>query len=358
MVLPTAAGAKIQTAATTKRVISHGCPEKKWSAKDDLEGLGEVPLLSKSAAEKRRASGEIDRNGCRLSERRDSELEMLDDSVRERKLRSDGLQQEIRSLLGDGNWVVLDYFNQIEIPDDTHGKSTVIRGSKERLWKSLALEKGLVDGFLLYFFAKLKSKWAKETISALVREDGELTSDKGEILEEIQAFYQLLFSAEGESEERELACQEVLHLLTPKVSPGDSDKILVVPDKEEIEKVVFAMKSNKAPGLDGLTIEILQVCWPFVGDDCIRMIHTIWAKKRILKSDCQAVIKLIPKPGDMKLLSNWRRNSLMSLTYKIVAKVLANRLRSLMPSIVDIQQTGFIMGRKITDNILCLKLSQ
>ncbi|KAL3684996.1 hypothetical protein R1sor_003018 [Riccia sorocarpa] len=57
------------------------------------ESSGEVPLQSKSATEKRRASGEVDPNGCRLSERRDSDLEMLDSVVRECKLHSDGLQQ-------------------------------------------------------------------------------------------------------------------------------------------------------------------------------------------------------------------------------------------------------------------------
>ncbi|KAL3696843.1 hypothetical protein R1sor_010919 [Riccia sorocarpa] len=274
---------------------------KKWNDWESPESSGEVPLQSKSAAEKRRALGELDRNGCRLSERRDAELEMLDDSFRERKLRSDGLQQ-------------------VEIPDDARGKSTVLRGSEERLWKSLALEKGLVDGYFCaattegsrftriakkrsrlnfsrldrvyltggelvsvrdsrrrwsrgwhrvchvlkderdarrarrnnegdlareiawrkehisadpdpaevealsraetklteqqlkearcwrlrsrirwlsmddvparyYFFAKLKSKWARETISALERTDGEVTSDKDEILEEIHSFY-------------------------------------------------------------------------------------------------------------------------------------------------------------------------
>ncbi|KAL3685506.1 hypothetical protein R1sor_003528 [Riccia sorocarpa] len=63
------------------------------NATNHPENSGEVPLQSKSAAEKRRALGEVDPNGCRLSERRDSDLEMLDSVVRERKLRSDGLQQ-------------------------------------------------------------------------------------------------------------------------------------------------------------------------------------------------------------------------------------------------------------------------
>ncbi|KAL3690974.1 hypothetical protein R1sor_004625 [Riccia sorocarpa] len=82
------------------------------------------------------------------------------------------------------------------------------------------------------------------------------------------------------------------------------------------------------------------------------------AKKRLLKADMQGVIKLILKGGDKKLLSNWRPISLMSLTYKIVSKLLANRIKLLMPFLVDAQQTGFISGRQITDNILSVKLGQ
>ncbi|KAL3686194.1 hypothetical protein R1sor_004216 [Riccia sorocarpa] len=48
----------------------------------------------------------------------------------------------------------------------------------------------------------------------------------------------------------------------------------------------------------------------------------------------------------------------MSLTYKIVSKILANRVRSVLPQLVDSQQTGFIMNRLITDNVLSLKLGQ
>ncbi|KAL3685505.1 hypothetical protein R1sor_003527 [Riccia sorocarpa] len=110
-----------------------------------------------------------------------------------------------------------------------------------------------------YFFAKLKSKWARETISALKRSDGEITTDKEEILEEIHTFYQQLFDAEERTTERDEARREVVELLEPKVSPVESNKVSMVPERCEIEKVVFSMKSNKAPGLDGLTIEVLQM---------------------------------------------------------------------------------------------------
>ncbi|KAL3699503.1 hypothetical protein R1sor_017525 [Riccia sorocarpa] len=118
------------------------------------------------------------------------------------------------------------------------------------------------------------------------------------------------------------------------------------------------MARHKAPGADGLTVDVVRECWEFVGDECVRVVQTICAKKRLLRADTQGLIKLIPKGGEKKLLSNWRPISLINLTYKIVTKILATRVRSMMPQLVDPQQSGFIQGRFITDNVLSLKLGQ
>ncbi|KAL3699430.1 hypothetical protein R1sor_017452 [Riccia sorocarpa] len=115
------------------------------------------------------------------------------------------------------------------------------------------------------------------------------------------------------------------------------------------------MKSNKAPGADGLTIEVVRTCWEWVGDDCVKMVRAVWSKKRILRADCEGLIKLLHKGGERKDLGNWRPISLMTLTYKIISKLLANRVRLVLPKLIDKQQTGFVMGR-ITDNVLSVKM--
>ncbi|KAL3675635.1 hypothetical protein R1sor_025583 [Riccia sorocarpa] len=118
------------------------------------------------------------------------------------------------------------------------------------------------------------------------------------------------------------------------------------------------MKTNKAPGADGLTIEIVRTCWEWVGDECVKMVRAVWVNKRILRADCEGLIKLIHKGGERKDLGNWRPISLMTLIYKIISKLLANRVRIVIPKLIDKQQTGFVMGRRITDNVLSVKLGQ
>ena len=66
----------------------------------------------------------------------------------------------------------------------------------------------------------------------------------------------------------------------------------------------------------------------------------------------QDIITLIPKPNkETTLLENWRPISLLNTDYKIATKVIGNRVKQVLPSIINDSQTGFIKGRYIGENI-------
>ncbi|KAL3697986.1 hypothetical protein R1sor_012062 [Riccia sorocarpa] len=120
----------------------------------------------------------------------------------------------------------------------------------------------------------------------------------------------------------------------------------------------MGMPKEKSPRIDGVMVEILQIGWEFMQDDCLQMVQSFWTKKELIGKDSRGVIKLIPK-NDMKhLLKNWRPITLLTMTYKIIAKIIAVRLKRMLPGIIDSQQTGFAAGRNIIDNILSLRLGQ
>ncbi|KAL3682769.1 hypothetical protein R1sor_000791 [Riccia sorocarpa] len=109
-----------------------------------------------------------------------------------------------------------------------------------------------------YFFAKLKSKWRRESLEALELEDGVITTDKGEIMDGVQRFYQGLFQAEVDTVDRQEARRKVISLINNSITSEESLGISRLPDKKEIEGVDFGMKNNKAPGQDGLTAEMVK----------------------------------------------------------------------------------------------------
>jgi hypothetical protein len=100
--------------------------------------------------------------------------------------------------------------------------------------------------------------------------------------------------------------------------------------------VVRDMKKEKAPGVDGVTAEMLLSCCDFMGTDLSAVIHEFWKKKKLARSMLAAIIKLILKGGDRQLLKHWRPLSLLNVPYKVIAKLLANRLKKVLPDLVDI----------------------
>jgi mannosylglycoprotein endo-beta-mannosidase len=65
----------------------------------------------------------------------------------------------------------------------------------------------------------------------------------------------------------------------------------------------------------------------------------------------KGLITLIPKIGDRAILSNWRPITLLGSTYKILAKTLAGRIQLTLTHIIRPNQTGFVEGRSILDNV-------
>ena len=69
----------------------------------------------------------------------------------------------------------------------------------------------------------------------------------------------------------------------------------------------------------------------------------------------QAIITLIPKKGDLNKLKYWRPISLLCLDYKILTKILSNRLKNILPKIISEEQTCFIPKRTIFNNLFLIR---
>ena len=122
--------------------------------------------------------------------------------------------------------------------------------------------------------------------------------------------------------------------------------------ESECLKAVQSMKSNKSPGLDGLPKEFYSVMWEKIGPDLVGVLNIAFMRGTLPRSMTQGLITLLYKEkGDAALLKNWRPVTLMNVDYKILTKVLTNRLKPHMDKLVSIEQACGVPSRTIHDQL-------
>lgn len=112
------------------------------------------------------------------------------------------------------------------------------------------------------------------------------------------------------------------------------------------------MASDKAPGLDGFNMRFFQHQWNLVKNDIVAMVQQLFRTRFLLKEMNATFLALIPKVDNPQIPTEFKPISLYNSTYKIISKILANRLRPVLSKIISQVQSEFMPNRKITDNIV------
>ncbi|RVX02750.1 LINE-1 retrotransposable element ORF2 protein [Vitis vinifera] len=119
--------------------------------------------------------------------------------------------------------------------------------------------------------------------------------------------------------------------------------------EEEIHSALMEMNGDKAPGPDGFTMAFWQRCWVIVKEEVLEMFKEFYEQSAFIKSMNSTFLVLIPKKGGAEDLGEFRPISLLGGLYKLLAKVLANRLKKVIGRVVSTDQNAFVMGRQILD---------
>ncbi|WMV44670.1 hypothetical protein MTR67_038055 [Solanum verrucosum] len=123
-------------------------------------------------------------------------------------------------------------------------------------------------------------------------------------------------------------------------------------EEQEIKNCVFSCARDKAPGPDGFTMAFFKQCWEEIKQEVIDAIQNFHDQGYFEKSFNATFIALIPKKFGASELKDFRPISLIGSIYKIISKILTERLKKVMSKLVDEQQMAFIKGRQIMDAIL------
>jgi hypothetical protein len=125
---------------------------------------------------------------------------------------------------------------------------------------------------------------------------------------------------------------------------------------EELQQAVKQLKNGKSPGLDHvITPELLKYGGDWIVNKLCHICNEIFEEQATPKQFNTNIIIPIPKKGDKTLMTNYRGISLMSVAAKTYNRILLNRIREPLDSILRINQAGFRKGRSCTDQIHILR---
>lgn len=202
-----------------------------------------------------------------------------------------------------------------------------------------------------YFFNKEKESYVKKTVEKLKIGDHYVT-DPLKILDELNNFYSTLYQSRNpplhEQLFKNMLNVEGLGILSENEKEQCEGPLTV----EEVKRALDRMQSGKSPGCDGLTSDFYKFFWPLLGDFLVDTLNFAAEKGEMSQSQKRGIITLLQKKNkDPELIKNWRPVSLTNVDYKLLTKSLAIRTELLTPKLIHENQTGFVKGRFIGENI-------
>ncbi|RUA04563.1 MAG: hypothetical protein DSY43_06055, partial [Gammaproteobacteria bacterium] len=203
-----------------------------------------------------------------------------------------------------------------------------------------------------YFCGLEKRNYTAKVIREL-EIDGKRITSQADIINEQKTFYEKLYDEHNTDTER--AKKVMTDMNIKKITPIQAREIEGQISYDELCQTVRQMKNNKSPGQDGYSVEFFKFFWQDLGKLILRAINEAYTEGKFSITQRRGVITCLPKPNkDRRYLSNWRPITLLTVIYKMASGCIANRLRQVLDTIISDDQSGFMKGRFIGDNIRVL----
>ncbi|XP_020250145.1 uncharacterized protein LOC109827551 [Asparagus officinalis] len=210
-----------------------------------------------------------------------------------------------------------------------------LRQKSRQLW----LQQG--DRNTKFFYNAIKHRISTNNIRYIINQDGTPISSFDKMKMIAPRFYEDLFN------------QTSYWNVFPKVTVK---KILTVEAKQwlvkdinhkEIKEALFQMNPDKAPGPDGFNAYFYQHNWSMIKDDVIVAVKSFFSSGKILKQINHTFLTLVPKSKEATSIQDYRPISCCNVIYKIISKILSNRLKLVVGELISNNQHAFLQGRQI-----------
>ncbi|XP_011101881.1 uncharacterized protein LOC105179922, partial [Sesamum indicum] len=136
------------------------------------------------------------------------------------------------------------------------------------------------------------------------------------------------------------------------LSNEESTALLLPFTPADVKQAVFNIAEDKAPGPDGYSSGFFKAAWPIVGQEVTSAILDFFRTGRLLKQINTTLLALLPKVHSPMTVNDFRPIACCNVLYKIIAKLIVQRLSVIMDKLINPCQAAFVPGRSIGDNIM------
>lgn len=245
--------------------------------------------------------------------------------------------------------------NQANIQDETivYRRWIFLAALEERVMSQRAkihwLEVG--DGNNKSFHRAAKVREIRNSIREIKRVDGSIADTQEDIKKEaVDHFYNFLNHVPLDY--KEASVEELKSILNYECSDEDKSMLTRTVTAEEVKKILFSMAADKSPRPDGYTSEFFKAAWNIVGGDFIKAIQAFFDKGFLPKGINSTIMALIPKNNDAATMKDYRPISCCNVIYKVISKLLANRMKGMLPLFISLNQSAFVKDRLLIENVL------
>ena len=190
----------------------------------------------------------------------------------------------------------------------------------------------------------------KTKITQLEQEEGIIVGDAN-LKDYITDYYKRLF---GPHLQNSFSLDETLRNDIPQVSEEENEVLVAPFSEEEVKMAIFDMEHNKAPGPDGFPAEFYQFFWDVVEQDLMSLFYEFYMGRLHIHSLNFGVITLLLKITDATRIQQYRPIYLLNVSFKVLTKVLNNRILKVVDKLIGLSQTAFIPGRYIMEGVVIL----
>ncbi|KAJ3708440.1 hypothetical protein LUZ61_012145 [Rhynchospora tenuis] len=223
-----------------------------------------------------------------------------------------------------------------------------------------------------FFHTVATNRRRHNLITMVKKDDGQLTGEEKIIREKFLQYFRDLYCPSapnsnasntdqmGQMDHNRLeTVQNIFETLqqSPAATIPDSAhrKLSALPDYHEVKNVLFQMGPDKSSGPDGVTARFLQENWHILGYEIVSQLKKVFQTEEVPDDWLKCRVTLILKTEEPQTPAEYRPISVGNIFYRLVMKIVATRLRPHIKKVISQEQSAFIKGRSIGDNIILVK---